>query len=466
MKRRRVALLVVVGLVAAAVWQPVHAQSLPPVARVRAVVDSLARDFLARRQAPSVAIGLVRGTDTIALDGWGTADLEQEVPASAPTVYRIGSVTKQFTAAAIMQLREQGRLRLEDSIAAYVAGLPAGWRPVTIRQLLNHTSGIPSYTDIGPRWTRRWGQQMPPDSIIALTFADTMWFSPGTAWRYDNTGYVLLGMVIEKLAGRPWGEDMRQRFFLLLGLNDTHVCLNTPVIPHRAPGYEPGDSTPWQNADYLAMTQPYAAGALCSTVGDLARWNRALHTGKVVADSSYRLMTTPEGAAAHAALHYGFGLAADTLAGQRLITHGGGIHGFTTGNAWVPGAGLSVTVLANSGSANTGSLLKQLVRAALGAPLDQPPAPVALTPDLRDLLVGVYRLQLPGETRDFTVAANGDHLTGQLAGQGAITLIYLGNRTFGADFDPNLRIIFEPATGRASGFTLRQGGTDFRATRK
>jgi len=273
------------------------AQALPPAGKVIPVIDSLARAFLADSSSPSVAIAVVRGGDTLAMRAWGKADLEQDVAATSGTVYRIGSVTKQFTAATVMQLMEIGKVRLDDSIGSYLPSLPRAWHAVTVRQLLNHTSGVPSYTDIGAAWQRRWGEEMTPDTLVALTAGLPMWFPPGTKWRYDNTGYVILGMLIEKVTGRSWGTEIEARFAKPLGLDNTRNCLNEPVIPHRARGYEHAKGG-WDNTAYLAMTQPYSAGALCSTIGDLTRWNRALHTGKVVSAASYELMTTPSGAAA------------------------------------------------------------------------------------------------------------------------------------------------------------------------
>ena len=441
------------------------AQTLPSPTAVARIADSLGAEFVANQRAPSVAVAIVRGRDTITIKAWGMADLENEVPATARSVYRIGSVTKQFTAAAVMQLVEQGKLRLDDSIATHLSGLPRPWRRVTIRQLLNHTSGIPSYTDIGDRWRRRWGEEMTPDSLLALTTADSMWFEPGVRWRYDNTGYVLLGMLIERLTGRTWGAELIERFAKPLGLTDTRSCQAEPIIPRRVRGYE-NEGNGWINTPYLAMSQPYAAGAMCSTAGDLARWNRALHSGKVVSAASYALMTTPEGAAAKNSFPYGFGLGRDTLGGQAVIVHGGGIHGFIAGNVWVPGAELSVTVLTNSGGAPVDELLKQLVRAALGVPLAQRPVAVALSPADRNRYVGVYALELPNGARDFTVSIADDQLTGQLAGQQAVPMLPFGNHVFGVGFDPNLRLVFTIEGPKASKVTLHQGGGTFQGLRK
>ncbi len=442
-------------------------QALPRAGEVARVADSLARAFVASGGAPSVAIGIVRGDEIIAFAGYGMADLENDVEATAHSAYRIGSVTKQFTAAIVMQLVDHDSLGLEDPIAKYVEGLPAAWRPVTIHQLLNHTSGIPSYTDLGESWRRRWGEEMTPDTLIALTFGRPMDFAPGTKWSYDNTGYVLLGMVIEKVTGLGWGRAVEARLAGPLGLVDTRECLRQSLVRHRVRGYERDDDG-WGNTPYLAMSQPYAAGALCSTVLDLARWNRALHTGKVVTARSYQLMSTPTGVAAANVPHYGFGLIRDTLGGVTVIEHGGGIHGFISGNGWVPSAELSVTALANSGSAQVGGLLHNLMRAALGKPLVQPAtlAAVPLVPGQRERYVGVFALQLPGGARDFFVAVEGDSLTGRLDGQGANPLVFLGNDTFGMRFDPTLRIVFTMEGEQAVAMTLRQGDNEFQGRRK
>ncbi len=437
----------------------------PAKTRVAQTVDSLASAFLSAKGAPSVAISVVRGNDTLVMKAWGMADLELSVPATSRSVYKIGSVTKQFTSSMVMQLVEQGKVKLDDSIATYLPALPLAWHAVTVRQLLNHTSGIPSYTDIGQRWVRRWGDEMPPDSLVALTANDSMWFAPGTKWRYDNSGYIVLGMLVEKITGKSWGENVIERFAKPLGLPDTRECLSDPIIPRRVAGYY-ADSGAWHNAPYLAMSQPFSAGSLCSTIGDLAKWDRALNTGKVVSAASYAAMTTATGAASSAEVKYGFGLIADTLAGRAIVIHGGNIHGFSSANLWIPSAQMSVTVLCNGNGAPVGTLAKQVARAALGVALELPPKSLALSAADRAKYIGVYALMLPDGAHDFTVAEQGDHLTGQLTGQGAFALIFLGSDTFGVAFDPKLRLSFTMENGRATKMTLLQNGATFQGTRK
>jgi D-alanyl-D-alanine carboxypeptidase len=345
------------------------AQARPTNAALVHEVDSLAKAFVAAGTTPSVAISVTRGGNTIVLGGWGKADLELNVDATAASVYEIGSATKQFTSTAIMQLIDQGKVKLDEPITTYLSNLPEAWRAVTVHQLLNHTSGIPNYTAV-PAWAKHWAEEKTPDSLIVYTANLPMDFPPGTKYKYDNQGYILLGMIIEHVTGKSWVADFSDRIVKPLGLTSTRICDVGSIIPNRAHGYERLNDT-LVNAPYFSVSQAFSAGAICSTVGDMARWNYALHTGKLVSPASYRLMTTPEGAAA--ASRYGFGLQIDTIAGHKLISHGGNIPGFAAANAWVADEELSVVVLSNAIAGNPGVLSRQVMRAALGLPPAAPP---------------------------------------------------------------------------------------------
>jgi len=343
-------------------------------ARERARIDSLVSAEVSGTPVAGLAVAVVKGRDTIALKGWGFADLENDVRATPAHVFRIGSVTKQFTSAAIMQLVEKGKVSLDDTLGAMLSNVPVAWRKVTLRQLLNHTSGIPSYTDLGPSWARRWREDMTPDTIVGLVARDTMNFAAGSRWRYNNTGYVLLGMIIEKASGQQYERYLQDQIFKPLGLNETSYCPTRPIVKNRAQGYDyVRTRREFVNAEYLSMTQPHAAGALCSSARDLVRWNEALQRGSVVTSASLNLMVTPVAGAA-AGSRYGFGLGLDTLNGHRRIQHGGGIHGFASMLAYYPNDSLTVVVLANSVPAPVGRIAAQIARIMFGLPLaDVPP---------------------------------------------------------------------------------------------
>jgi D-alanyl-D-alanine carboxypeptidase len=259
----------------------------PTRAALQRTADSLVANALAEGPVAAMSVAVVRGRDTVVMKGYGLADVENDVSATAQTVYRIGSITKQFTAAAVLQLIEQNKLSLDDSIGKHLTTVPPAWRGVSIRQLLNHTSGIPSYTSAGPRWATRMRLDLPHDSLIGIVANDSMDFASGSQWRYNNTGYYLLGMLIERVVGRPYADVVREQFATPLGLRATMYCETRPIIKRRAQGYQVGADDKLVNADPLSMNQPFSAGALCSTVGDLVAWQRALGTGRVVKPASY-----------------------------------------------------------------------------------------------------------------------------------------------------------------------------------
>ncbi len=437
----------------------------PSYARERARIDSMVGAEVASTPIAGVAVAVVKGRDTLAMKAWGFADVENDVVATPRHVFQIGSVTKQFTSAAIMQFVEKGRLSLDDTLGALLPNMPAAWRKVTLRQLLNHTSGIPSYTDIGPRWQRRWRDDMPPDSLVALTANDTMVFAPGTRFRYNNSGYVLLGMILDKLSGQQYPKYVDAQFFKPLGLGSTSYCDYRTVIEHRAHGYERMGKQ-FRNADYLSMTQPYSAGAICSTVGDLVAWTRALHTGKVVSAASLKAMTTPSGVSPR----YGFGLVSDTIGGHVRVSHGGGIPGFISVLAHYPNDSLTIAVLLNSPPGPVEQIAANIARIMFGLPLEGGPMTrVTLSASERTQYTGSFVLALPGSgTLVVNVAADSTRLYAQAEapGQSRFEMIPYGNHVFGAEFDRALRMTFVVEGGRATRLRLRQGGADLEGPRR
>jgi CubicO group peptidase (beta-lactamase class C family) len=256
------------------------------------------------------------------------ANFEWDIPNGRSTKFRLGSITKQFTSMAIMQLEERGLLNVQDPIGKYLTDYPkpAADR-VTIHHLLTHSSGIPSFTglpDYGPRMSIKSSVAEMIDRFKNLPLE----FEPGSSFKYDNSGYFLLGAIIEKVGGKPYDVFLQENIFKPLGMRDTGYDWTSVVLKNRASGYERGPAG-LLNASYLDMSQPFAAGSLYSTVDDLLIWDQALYTERLVKAASIERLFHPWIAAGPQG-HYGYGWAVSTVKGHRNIAHGGGINGFNT----------------------------------------------------------------------------------------------------------------------------------------
>jgi len=312
--------------------------------RVQAVIDR----YKARPEFVGLSVAVARGDHLIVDEGVGIADLEWKAPADASTVMRIGSVTKQFTAAAIMKLHEQGRIGLDDSIARYLPDFDTEGHTVTIRQLLTHTSGIPNYTSQPAFFARQAPLDLSDKELLASIKGVPFDFEPGTKWLYSNTNFYLLGMIVAKVSGMSYADYMQQTFFDPLGLTHTRYGATAPIIPRRAQGYSYDFATKrHRNAAPLSMNVPGAAGALISTAGDLLRWQIALTGGRAVSPASYRQMIDSSVPTGRGDSKYGFGLGIDKLDGHQVVSHNGGINGFNSMLSYVPDLGLRVAVISN-----------------------------------------------------------------------------------------------------------------------
>jgi len=433
-------------------------------AAIVARIDSLAKDYMTLKKAPALSIAVVRGKDTLVMKGYGLASREANRAATASTIYRIGSITKQFTAAGIMREVEQGKILLDSPITKYLPDVPTHGQRITVRNLLNHTSGVHNYTD-KPEWVKRWGEEMTPRQIVAFVDKDTLDFAPGTKYSYSNTGYVLLGMILEKVTGQPYATYLQRQFFTPLGLTQTSYCPDKPKDTQFADGYAASSGTV-KPAEYLNITQPFSAGAVCSTVRDLVKWHRALLDGRVVGARSYSLMTTADTLNNGSKINYGFGLIPGQLNGKRMIGHSGGINGFTTYGLYVPDENLNVIVLSNS-DGGPGPLALNATRAVLGVPVVPMPKPlvaVALADSLRDRIPGVYdfgELVLRITLEDGRMMAQPDG-----PGQPKFPIVHLGNLRFGADIDRSISITFINENGKISKVQFTQRGSSLDGTRK
>lgn len=440
----------------------------------RARADSLVYTYLAESRAPSAAFAVIRGSDTLAYGAHGLANVEAWRAPTATTIYQIGSITKQFTSAAIMKLVEQGKVKLDDDLSKFVPQFPLQGKQVTIRHLLNHTSGIHSYTS-NPGWAKTWNDALTPDAIVRFVAADTFDFAPGTAYRYNNTGYVLLGMVIEKASGQKYANYLDAQFFKPLGLKSTSYCPSKTTNPTFALGYSKGPNGTTR-AQFMDLSHPFSAGALCSTIGDFVTWQRALDGGKVVSPASYALMSSADSLNSGRKINYGFGLVPGVFNGHKTISHTGGIPGFATAATYVPDDSLSIVVYTNYDAESPQGLVQNLLRVAYGeAPVSRAAAVAAraaqgaapsLSPADRDALLGNYTLQLPGgEQLPIKFFVDGTRLMAQAQGQDANEIRYLGNYAFGVAFDPALRFTFTMEAGKATKVTLLQGGARIEGAR-
>ena len=432
--------------------------------------DSLVYTYLAESRAPSASFAVIRGNDTLAYGAHGLANVDAWRAPTAMTIYEIGSNTKQFTSAAIMKLVEQGRVKLDDDLSKYVPQFPLQGKKVTIRHLLNHTSGIHSYTS-NPGWAKTWNDALTPDAIIKFVAADTFDFAPGTAYRYNNTGYVLLGMVIEKASGQKYANYLDAQFFKPLGLRQTSYCPSRTTNPAFALGYSKGPNGTTR-AQFMDLSHPFAAGALCSTVGDFAKWQRALDGGKVVSPTSYALMSTADSLNSGRRINYGFGLVPGVFKGHKTVSHTGGIPGFASAAVYVPDDSLSIVVFTNYDGESPQRLVQNLLRIAYGdAPVGRSPAATQPTaPSLsaadRDAIAGNYSLQIPGgQQLPIRFFVDGNRLMAQAQGQEANEMRYLGNYSFGVAFDPAVRFTFTIDAGKATRVTLLQGGVTIEGMR-
>jgi len=279
---------------------------------------------MAARHIPGLALAVVRDGKVVRTGAYGLANLEWGIPATVDTAFEIGSVQKQITATAAMMLVEEGRVSLDESVTRYLPEAPEAWKPVTVRHLLTHTSGIPSYTDLsGFEMTEKLDRK----AFIARLAKHPLSFPAGTKYYYNNSGYSLLGHIVAEVSGQAYWDFLRARILSPLGMASTRPRDPLDVIPKRAAGYEWKDGK-HRNRDY-DLTDVFSAGALVSTVGDLAKWDAALESGKLVKRSTLEQMWTPHVLPSGEALKYGFGWGLGEADGRRFVSHGGSTSGFS-----------------------------------------------------------------------------------------------------------------------------------------
>ncbi len=393
-----------------------------------------------RADGPGAAVAVRLGGRTIHVGGYGLANIEWGAPNDADTVFRIGSITKQFTAAAILKLAEGGALQIDDPIERHLADYPVGERRITVRHLLNHTSGIKSFTSL-PSYVPEMSREKTLSGLIDVFKDLPPDFQPGEKFLYNNSGYVLLGAIIERCSGKDYATFLQETFFAPLGMASTRYLHGRPVTPRRAAGYQREGHTVF-NAAPISMSWPHAAGALGSTVNDLLRWDAALRGGAVVSPASYAAMTTPNRLNDGSPVDYGFGLRMARYRDRPLVGHAGGINGFLTNLLHWPGEDLTVLVLSNLVPFPVEQVTFGLARRALGL-ADTARTPVTLESAQLEACAGLYRFDI-GPLR-LTVDADG--LKGDWPSPGS-RFRPVAKDTFFMEKDPEVTLRFEDADER------------------
>lgn len=323
----------------------------PLTAQQLSAIDRYVTSQMTRQQLPGLALGVYRNGHTVLAKGYGLANVELDVPMSADSVLQSGSVGKSFTATAVMMLVEQGKVSLDDSIRQYFPEAPASWAPITVANLLSHTSGLSAYDT--PELQKPGApldirQDFTDAQLTAAIAKLPINFKAGESWAYENTNFVLLGILIHRVSGQPYGAFLQQRIFKPLGMTSSRVISDLDLVPNRASGYEKVDGV-LRNQEWVSPTfNATADGTLYFTVRDLERWDRALYDETLLKKASLRKMWTPYPyAGKQRAQGYGFGWEIRTINGHPVVEHGGSWQGFTSSISRYLDDRLTVVVLTN-----------------------------------------------------------------------------------------------------------------------
>lgn len=321
-------------------------------------IDSLSTSYV-DPHSPGFSILIMKQGKELVRQGYGLANLELSVPNDPKFVYKIGSLTKQFTATAILKLEEEGKLDLQGSIQKYLGDYPNKGYNITVENLLNHTSGIPNFTD-RPDISELEKTALTPEQITQLFKDLPLDFPPGTQYAYSDSNYTLLGLIIEKLSNSTYTEYLKENLFLAAGLNNTFIDNPEILINNRISGYST-DSIGNIPAQFMSMKVPFAAGNIISNVDDLYSWTKSLHTGKVISQSQVNKMFTSGRLSSREDTGYGFGTFIKSYAGEPVYYHDGWIFGFISSQFYFPQSDLFVCVLSNSTSIDSHEIASKTV---------------------------------------------------------------------------------------------------------
>jgi len=426
-----------------------------PAQDIAVKADEYLNSFVNAKQF-SGSVLIARDGKVLFSGGYGMANLEHNVPNSTKTKYRLGSITKQFAATAILQLEERGKLKVEDSICLHVTECPETWKPITIHNLLTHTSGIPNFTSF-PEYRREWMLPSRPPETTKKFRDKPLDFPPGSQFRYSNSGYILLAVIIEKASGESWESFTRKNIFDPAGMHDSGHDTHASILPHRATGYwmEAGQ---WANSAFHDMSIPIGGGDLYSTVEDMLKWDQALYTEIILTKKSLDKAFTPFKSG------YAYGWSTGELFQKRRIGHGGGINGFVTNFDRFPEERTTIVVLSNFNGSPVPRIARDLAAILYGQSYEPYRARTAikLDPKMYDTLAGKYQLS-PDAV--ITITREGDSLMTQLTGQGKSEVFPESENKFFLKVVDAQLTFHRDASGKATSLTLHQNGRDVPANR-
>jgi CubicO group peptidase (beta-lactamase class C family) len=420
-------------------------------------VDDFVRAEMREQKIPGLSIAVVQDGKVVKAQGYGLANVELNVAATPETIYQSGSIGKQFTATLVMMLIEEGKMGLEDPVSKYIPEAPAIWKDITLHRLLTHTSGISNglyaHMDMRKDYTE--------DELIQLIAAQPLDFQPGEKWNYSNPGYVTLGILIHKATGKFYGDLLRERIFAPLGMTTARIIDEADIIPNRAAGYRLADGK-LKNQEWVSPTlNTTADGAIYLTVLDMAKWDAALYSEKLLKRASLDLMWTPAKLNDGKTEKYGFGWQINEYHGHRLIQHGGAWQGFTAQISRYVDDKLTVIVMTNLVGARPGKIergIAALYNADL-APVER--KTVAIDPKVFDAYAGEYEIA-PGYAA--TLSREGDRFWVEFpGGRPRMEIFAESNTTFFVKGEEIQITFVKDASGAVTHLILDQIGSQLKA---
>lgn len=405
-----------------------------------------------KNTGPGAAVLVAKNGEIIYKKAFGMANLEYDIPMAADNVFRIGSITKQFTAVAILQLMEKGKLNLQDEITKFIPDYPTQGNKITIENLLTHTSGIQSYTDMEDYY-ERMALDIKPADMIEHFKNQPMKFKPGTKWEYSNSNYFLLGYIIERITGKTYAEYLEDNFFKPLGMKNTLYGSDTKIIKKRADGYIAGENG-FENAEQLSMTQPYAAGSIQSTVEDLFKWHQAVQAYKLVKKETLDKAFTRYKLADGKEVDYGYGWGLGYVQDSPTIDHGGGINGYRTMEIYLPKEDVFAVVFSNCECSSPKEIAVKLAALTIGKPINSG-TEIKVDEEVLKTYTGVYEIT---PEFSFSVTKEQEKLFVQATGQEKIEVFAESeNKFFLKVNDAQLEFVKDD-TGNVTKAILYQSG--------